>query len=145
MRLPNWIPSLIAARVVDALVSQLPRPGALYEVRARPSAAGTGSFFTSVHALLRSAHRAAFAGSPWLSFEIARTRAALRYQLWIPGSERTLVERLLRATYEELELVPVAPCPLSARAVAVTNLRLTRGRYLPIKAEHSGEPLTGLL
>jgi Helicase HerA, central domain len=133
------------ASIVDALLWQRPRDGALYEVRARPTAAGTATFFVNLHTLLQTGHQLRFGGRPPLSFEIARQGGALRYQLWIPAAERGLVERLLRASYEELELRPAAATTLVAPCVAVANMRLALGRHLPIRTAHHGEPLASLL
>src|SRR5437867_3024071 len=113
--------------------------GRLYEVRGRPAATGTKTFFLNLHALLRTPRRRVLWGQPWISVEVMRCVEALRYQLWVPESERALVERLLRGSYGELELVPIARADLGAGAFALAELRLAHDTYLPLRASHSAE------
>ena len=134
-----------ATMTMSTLLRRRSPAGALYEVRGRASAAGTKTFFVNLQGLLQGPLRRLFFGQPWISVEVHRASDAIRYQLWAPESERTLVERLLRASYSELELVPVPRVALSGRAVAVARLRLAHGRYLPIRTAHAGEPLASLL
>jgi len=117
----------------------------VYEVRARPTIAGTKTFFLDLRGLLYPSRRGFLDVQPWISVEISRAPDALRYQMWIPETQRTSVERLLRASYSELELVPAEGSLWSDGCVAVAELRLAHGRYLPIRSVHGAEPLAGLL
>ena len=136
---------MTATTKVSTLLGRGSSAGALYEVRGRPSPAGTKTFFVNLQGTLQGPLRRLFLGQPWISVEVHRTPEAVRYQIWLPDSERTLVERLLRASYNELELLPVPRVRISGRAVAVARLRLAHGRYLPIRTVHAGEPLASLL
>lgn len=136
---------MVAPKLIPALLWHAAPAGVLYEVRGRPTAAGTATFFVNLHGLLRSPLRRLFDGQPWISVEVSRAPDAIRYQLWIPDAERTLIERLLRASYSELELVPVQRAVLAAPCVAVADVRLAHGTYLPIRTAHHGEPLGSLL
>src|SRR5438045_881375 len=141
----SWIKVLTIAEVTRAFMRRPTGQGTLLELRGRPTADGTRAFFVNLHALLRDGRRSVFGSQPWLAVEIARGERALRYQVWIPHRERDLVERLLRACYPDLELVPAPTASFTQPAVAVAELGLALGRYLPIQTRHMPHPLAGLL
>jgi hypothetical protein len=133
------------ADVARAVTRRPTRRGTLLELRGRPSAEGTRPFFANLHGLMRAGPRGPFGSPSWLGVEIVRCNGALRYQVWVPDRERDLVTRLLRACYQELELVPLPSTSFAHPVVAVMQVGLAFGPYLPLRSAPAAEALSGLL
>lgn len=116
--------------------------------------AGAIAAWSNLIGLLRPGWRRRFTGQPHLAFEFVFTSDGVQIRLWIPGEVPPgMVERAIEAAWPGAHTkarpatppIALAP-PIGRRIEAVGGeLRLARSEALPIRTDHSADPVRALL
>jgi len=110
---------------------------------AAPAADGMPEdFFAALHGLLRPRLERLRGGQPWVRFEISSREGQVRFGMWVPRCEETLVKALLRGSYPGVEIGPAEMRATEAKATAVAKAHLAQSEYLGIRTSFEGEALS---
>ncbi|PYC68366.1 type VI secretion protein [Streptomyces tateyamensis] len=115
----------------------------------RVDPAAAAALWSHLVGLLRPWYRRLLSGQPHLAFEYHFTPAGLTVRLWVPATvPQVLVRRAVEAAWPGAHTQPDrTPLHLPADSVFTTGgtLRLARPEVLPLRTEHSSDPLRALL
>ena len=110
---------------------------------AAPAADGMPEdFFAALHGLLRPRMGQLRGGQPWVKFDISSHEGQVRFGMWVPRCEETLVKALLRGSYPGVEMGPAEMRATEAKATAVAKAHLAHSEYLGIRTSFEGEALS---
>ena len=113
---------------------------------------GAEALWSHLLGLLRPARARLLTGQPHLAFEYCWSRAGVRVRFWVPGTvpphmiERAIVAAWPGSHTDTRPATEADTLPLPPTAVATGGrLRLARNEVLPIRTDHSADPLRPLL
>lgn len=109
---------------------------------------GAEVFWTNLHDLLRPRLSAIVSGQPHLSFELFWQGPSVRIRLWVPrGVPLQLVENAVGAAWQGA-VTQIVECDhvkeLKLPTLAAGRFRLHYGERLPLRTDHSIDPLRAL-
>ncbi|MCX5535765.1 type IV secretion system DNA-binding domain-containing protein [Streptomyces sp. NBC_00006] len=143
--------SLVLAQRIRRLHQRRNADGArLVEILTPPVVAPKGGqvLWAQLSGLLRPWWRRLLSGQPHLAFEYTWNPAGLRIALWVPGSvPLALVRRAVESAWPGAHTRVTDPTPLVPPGHTVTagRLRPARPEALPLRTEHTTDPLRPLL
>ena len=120
------------------------------EILAPPAVAPRGGevLWAQLAGLLRPWWRRITTGQPHLAFEYTWSHTGLRIRLWVPGTVPLgLVRRAVEAAWPGAHTRLTEPDPLlpAEQTVTAGRLRLARPDVLPLRTDHTADPLRALL
>jgi hypothetical protein len=123
-------------------------PGKLYRVVGGPGEGSPESFFSTLHGILPPWWRRFLYDAPRVSFEYVGHAHQAYFRIFIPEQQTGSVERLLRAAYPSVNVLPddeeadkLSRIPLQACAA----VRLRGSSFLPLRVDERTEMLAPLL
>ncbi|GGO99355.1 type IV secretory system conjugative DNA transfer family protein [Wenjunlia tyrosinilytica] len=156
---PVLIPSILVSaacgytirrRLLRSRQRRLANGARCVEILAPPTIAPKGGevLWAQLAGLLRPWWRRITTGQPHLAFEYTWSHTGLRLRLWVPGAVPLgLVQRAVEAAWPGAHTRVTEPAPLlrDGHTVCAGRLRPARPDVLPLRTDHSADPLRALL
>ncbi|SHL81334.1 hypothetical protein [Streptomyces yunnanensis] len=146
---PLLIPCVVVVVTGGSVLRHLVENARCVEILAPPLVAPKGGevLWAQLSGLLRPWWRRLSTGQPHLAFEYTWSHTGLRISLWVPGTVPLgLVRRAVEAAWPGAHTRVTEPAPLLPPGHTVTagRLRAARPDVLPLRTDHSTDPLRAL-